>query len=259
MHPLLNEKLIDEFILANSFSKKTIEGYKSDIKQFLKYNAENAHNVISFNLRKYFDSLISSKRTKKRKYASLDRYFDYLKKKEHTQHNILRLLEIKITLPNTISFSSISDEKIVTLRKYLIQDSKYKQYNLILNLVLDTGLSVHSILKHTTNSLEHLFIASDCIISSYTKNAKIEYLHSIGDKDLFINRNGNKLTEQSVKNFFAKINKELGLSIKYSHLVNHYIEHQYLDFIEELSNEVGLSQRTLMEKLTLYNKRKSSY
>ncbi len=269
------KKLIDDYIkvciLQNNLDIKTIKAYKIDLKQFRTcvenekafYEKETIVNYIFFlNDRKY------AIRTIKRKVATLKAFFVYLNYEEVIEVNPFQKIKLKLKepliLPKTISlnilrklFQYVYDEK----NKYKKNSNKYITIIrdiIILEMLLGTGIRISELCNIKDENVN----AQKKFIKIYGKGAK-ERILPIFDENLwsligeyknlykfksqkseyfFINRLGNKISDQSVRNMIKKISKNAGIELN---ITPHMFRHSFATMLLEEDVDIRNIQQLL--------------
>lgn len=249
---------------------KTIKSYSIDLKQFtgfilsqtLEWNTKPA-------LEQYIDLLHNKYKPKsvKRKIASLKAFFHYLEIEEIIENNPFHKIQVKykepFILPKTIPLNLI--EQIIKFA-YLEQNSSTTFYSkrialrntLILELLFATGMRISELCSLTTDSID----LSSYIIKIHGKGSK-ERLIQICNKNiqnlidryfkefqfelsynkfLFINRLGNRLSEQSVRNMITNYTERASISL---HITPHMFRHSFATLLLEEDVDIRYIQQML--------------
>lgn len=242
------DTLVTDFFFHCQFEKnlnsKTLRAYSIDIEQFKSFNniATMDINLIDKNILKdyirYLYTLELKPKSIKRKIATLKAFFNYLEFEEVIIVSPFRKMRISIkeqkSLPKTIDIKNIRKLfKYVYKIKSNILDTESFSYKVItrdiaiLELLFATGLRVSEVsnLKYQDFNLstgnvkvlgkgnkERTLQVCDLEVKATLK----EYITLFSDeiietKWLFINRLGNKFTEQSISNMIKNIKKQLAL------------------------------------------------
>lgn len=258
-----------------NLSTKTLQAYDIDLKQF--ENFKNYKNLdirdIDKNILKdYVQSLYSlnlKAKTIKRKLAVLKVFFNYLEFDEEIIINPFRKLNIAIKEPKTLP-KTMELKEIRKLLKYLykLKDSyeykeKYSYKALmrditVIEILFSTGIRVSELCNLSKDNIN----LQTGIIKINGKGSKERIIHLCDNEvkkqiktytDLFeiytnkstyffINRLGNKLSEQSVRLMIHKYQKLSGL-IKY--ITPHMFRHSFATLLLEEDVDIRYIQHML--------------
>lgn len=257
--------------LQNNLDKKTIKAYKSDLNQFRNYvkneNIFYTKNIIV----KYIFFLNNKKyavKTVKRKIASLKAFFSYLNYEDIIETNPFHKIKLKLKepliLPKTIPLANLQalfqymyDEK----NKYASNSTKYKtmlQNTIILEILLCTGIRISELCNIEQNNInvhkKYIKIygkgAKERIIPIFNQNLwelinEYQILYKIKleqNKYFFINRLGNKISDQSVRNMIKKFTKNAGIKLN---ITPHMFRHSFATMLLEQDVDIRNIQQIL--------------
>lgn len=247
----LVDKYLDFCSRNKRLDKKTIKAYKIDLYQFLFNTKQNTLSPLKIVIESYFAELneILKASTVKRKYAALRSFFKYLELEEIIESNPFSKIRIKMQeerrLPKTFSLNTLE----VILKKaheaaQVYSHSNFKIFTVlrdvaILELLFATGMRVSEIcnLKLINFDFENcklsiigkgskeraLYIANDNVIDSLRRFLchRIKF-NSKNSEFVFINRLGNRLSEQSVRHMISTMAKMAGVN---QHITPHMFRH----------------------------------
>lgn len=227
------DKLITQYLkycrYEKGLSEKTIKAYRIDLTQFSTFLGKSLPRCDKGNIQSYLSELHGQYKVKsvKRKIASLKVFYNYLECEEIIVQNPFVKLRVKLhepfMLPKTIPITNIN---LILKCAYKTRDAQtsmqsysYKS-NLrdiaILELLFATGMRVSELCSISTETID----MNNGTIRIYGKGAK-ERIIQIGNPDvraavekyyeafseqiqgtgwLFVNRLGNHLSDQSVRN-----------------------------------------------------------
>lgn len=266
----LIETYLSFCIARKNLDLKTIKSYSIDLKQFADFIfLKDLEWDSKKSLEQYIDILHNKYKPKsvKRKIASLKAFFRYLEIEEIIEINPFHKIQVKykepFILPKTIPLSLI--EQIIKFA--------YSEYNnsttfcskktslrniLILELLFATGMRISELCSLTLDCLD----LSTYIIKIYGKGSK-ERLIQICNKNiqnlivqyckefqfelsykkfLFINRLGNRLSEQSVRNMIANYAERANISL---HITPHMFRHSFATLLLEEDVDIRYIQQML--------------
>ena len=257
-------------ISRKNLDSKTVKAYSIDLKQFtdfvfLKDIQCNTKKTIE----EYIDILHNKYKPKsvKRKIASLKAFFHYLEIEEIIETNPFHKIQVKykepFILPKTIPLNL--KEQIIKFA-YAEQNNCTTLYSkriairntLILELLFATGMRISELCSLTLESLD----LSNYVIKIHGKGSK-ERLIQICNKNiqnlinqyckefeyelsyknfLFINRLGNRLSEQSVRNMIANYTEQANISL---HITPHMFRHSFATLLLEEDVDIRYIQQML--------------
>lgn len=268
--PELIETYLSFCTARKNLDLKTIKSYSIDLKQFtdfifsksLEWNTKNA-------LEQYVDILHNKYKPKsvKRKIASLKAFFHYLEIEEIIEINPFHKIQVKykepFILPKTIPLSLIEQIIKFAYAEYNNSTTSYSKRTalrniLILELLFATGMRISELCSLTTEQINF----NDYIIKIYGKGSK-ERLIQICNKNiqilidqyckefqfelsykkfLFINRLGNRLSEQSVRNMITNYAEKANISL---HITPHMFRHSFATLLLEEDVDIRYIQQML--------------
>lgn len=268
--PELIETYLSFCTSRKNLDLKTIKSYSIDLKQFtdfifsksLEWNTKKS-------LEQYIDILHNKCKPKsvKRKIASLKAFFHYLELEEIIEINPFHKIQVKykepFILPKTIPLSLIEQIIKFAYAEYNNSTTFYSKKTalrniLILEVLFATGMRISELCSLTLDCLD----LSTYIIKIYGKGSK-ERLIQICNKNiqnlidqyckefqfelsykkfLFINRLGNRLSEQSVRNMIKTYSNNAGVSI---HITPHMFRHSFATLLLEEDVDIRYIQQML--------------
>lgn len=267
---ILIETYLSFCTARKNLDSKTIKSYSIDLKQYTNFIFSNN---IQWNTKKsveeYIDILHNKYKPKsvKRKIASLKAFFHYLEIEEIIETNPFHKIQVKykepFILPKTIPLNLI--EQIIKFA-YAEQNKCTTYYSkritlrntLILELLFATGMRISELCSMTLDSLD----LSNYVIKIHGKGSK-ERLIQICNKNiqklinqyckefeyelsyknfLFINRLGNRLSEQSVRNMIKNYTEQANISL---HITPHMFRHSFATLLLEEDVDIRYIQQML--------------
>ena len=236
--------------------EKTLKAYRIDLYQFLQDVSSKINNPIKKTIECYISRLNTRSKpsTVKRKTAVIKSYFKYLEYEEIIDTNPFTKIQIKMKeeyiLPKI--FSTHVLEKLLTTAHEQIANcdtNRTKHFTslsaaMIVELLFVTGLRVSELcnLEIQNVDLENsillirgkgakermLYIAND-----HVKNIIRKYIDkrlAIGNKTtfIFVNRLGNRLSEQSVRNIVTSMARQAGIQ---QHITPHMFRHTLATYL----------------------------
>ena len=260
------DKFIDYLKYERNFSDYTVLNYQEDLKSFCGYLEKNKINEIKNIdyqvIRKYLVYMHNKKLSKKsaaRHISTLRTFFKYLKLHNVIYNNPMTLIsnpKLDKTLPKFLYNEELNIiENIPENDTYLgIRD------RLIIEMFYATGIRVSELSRISIKDIDFknkkilitgkgnkqriVLFGNTCLklMNNYLNNSR---MYILGDKDsfyLFVNKRGNRLSENSIRIILKDILKKSGLNIK---LTPHILRHT---FATDLLNN-GADLRTVQELL----------
>lgn len=267
-------ELIDTYLsfcaARKNLDSKTIKSYFIDLKQFTEFIfSKDLEWNTKKSLEQYIDILHNKYKPKsvKRKIASLKAFFHYLEIEEIIEINPFHKIQVKykepFILPKTIPLILIEQIIKFAYEEHNNSTTFYSKRTalrniLILELLFATGMRISELCSLTLDCLD----LSTYIIKIYGKGSK-ERLIQICNKNiqnlidqyckefqfelsykkfLFINRLGNRLSEQSVRNMIKTYSNNAGVSI---HITPHMFRHSFATLLLEEDVDIRYIQQML--------------
>lgn len=268
--PDLTETYLSFCTSRKNLDLKTIKSYSIDLKQFtnfvtsksLKWNTKKS-------LEQYIDILHNKYKPKsvKRKIASLKAFFHYLEIEEIIEINPFHKIQVKykepFILPKTIPLNLIEQMIKFAYAEHNNSTTFYTKRTalrniLILELLFATGMRISELCSLTLDCLD----LSNYIIKIYGKGSKERLIQICNNniqnlidqyckefkfelsykKFLFINRLGNRLSEQSVRNMIANYAEKANISL---HITPHMFRHSFATLLLEEDVDIRYIQQML--------------
>ena len=257
MHSIITVNKYLDFCKNNKrLNEKTLKAYRLDLHQFLQ--SANSKNTTSIKeiIERYIAKLNTSSKpsTLKRKIAVLKSYFKYLEYEEIIAASPFSKMKIKIQeehrLPKIFSMNILEKLLRAAYGRILTCDSVNKNHftslitAAIVELLFATGMRVSELcnleLKNVDLENGNLLIfgkgAKERMLYIANKHVQ-EIMRKYLDKRLkvenetkyvFINRLGNRLSEQSVRNIIASIAQQAGIQ---QHITPHMFRHTLATYL----------------------------
>ncbi len=265
---------MDQYLQHCRFEKrldeKTIKAYRIDLSQFNVFISNTAGAFSKECLQAYIATLHKKYAVKsiKRKIASLKAYFNYLEYEELIELNPFERLRIKLhepfLLPRTIPFATIQEilrcayQQLATAKPFLYQYRSISRDIAVLELLFATGMRISELCHLHYDDID----ITDGKIRIYGKGARERYIQ-IGNPDvlgalakyyelyedkiadtgwLFVNRLGNRMSDQSVRGMINKYCQKAGITI---HITPHMFRHSFATLLLEEDVDIRYIQRLL--------------
>ncbi len=265
--------LIKEYLEYCTYRKrldsKTLKAYRIDLGQYEDFCVDTSACFSKDVVDNFITCLHKQNKPKtvKRKIASLKAFFHHMEYKEVIEENPFKKLDIRFReaklLPKTIPFHSIQTFLSAIYTQKENAGSEYQRRCCVrdiavIELLFATGMRISELcaLKPSDIDLE----SRNILI--YGKGAK-ERILQIGNQDVvsalvlyqevfqadiescgyfFVNRLGNKLSDQSVRYMIARYAKLAGIS---QHITPHMFRHSFATLLLEQDVDIRYIQRML--------------
>lgn len=246
-------------------SALTIKAYKIDLKQFCSYM--QGKDCFSKNeLNKYINSLHQcyKPKTAKRKIACIKAFYRYMEIEDIIEINPFHKITLKykepITLPKTIPIENI---KSILKFAYLEISNAQSNYQyksalrnaIIIELLFSTGMRVSEISNLKRKSLDlnsnTIYIYGKgskerimCIANDKVSRLLRDYIKICDCKNdyIFINKLGNRYSEQSIRNMVNDCAKSAGVN---SHITPHMFRHTFATALMDENVNIRYIQQLL--------------
>ncbi|UAY53230.1 tyrosine-type recombinase/integrase [Ferruginibacter albus] len=255
---------------------KTIKAYKIDLNQLISFCTSKNYTIglnciTKMELRSFLESISSLKpKTIKRKIATIKSLFNFLEFDDKILSNPFRKMKIRIkeprTLPKVMNIVEIKSilKTVYTKLEYIKNRNSYSYLEAIRNIVLvemlfATGARVSEIADLKTNNI-NLSNGSVLIKGKGNKERMVqvcnkETLHILklyaqlkkqnllkGNDYFLVNRLGNKISDQSIRNVIKNISKESGLL---KNVTPHIFRHSFATLLLEKDVDIKYIQLLL--------------
>lgn len=261
----IQQNFIEYCTYQRRLNMKTIKAYGIDLRQFYQVctDKEWCERKTILDYIKHLNKTYRP-RTVKRKVAVIKAFFNYMEYEDILQSNPFRKIKLTynepIVLPKTIKLSDI--EKILCYAHMLANTKTNSIYvkkclfrNVaLLELLFATGARISELcnLKITDINLKDEYIkiwgkgARERIVSiphSCVLNSIREYFYIVKPKHyFFINRHGNRLSEQSARNIVKQYAKGCGIE---QHITPHMFRHSFATYLLEEDVDIRYIQHLL--------------
>lgn len=257
-----------------NLSQKTLKFYELDLSQFQNSLSNKGNTpievVTKIELRQFVESIASLKpKSIKRKMATLRTMFNFLEFDDQISSNPARKVKLKLKEPKVLPIILELDEvtKILgALYKKRIQLLDTQNYSrkeslrdiVVIELLFATGGRVSEVAKLAVKdvdlnngdilikgkgSKERIVQVCNEETLSVLKTYSIEWnLHENRDGHFLINRLGNKLSEQSIRNLVTAISKKAGIP---KHITPHVFRHSFATHLLERDVDIKYIQSLL--------------
>ncbi|MBD5455315.1 MAG: tyrosine-type recombinase/integrase [Lachnospiraceae bacterium] len=249
---------------------KTLKAYRIDLAQFSEYiGSANILEITSEMLESFFANLHQQYKPKtvKRKIASLKALFHYFEYRDLLDRNPFNKIQVRfrepVLLPKTIPLYVVEAFLSAIYKQTLNAKSSYQRRNAlrdaaVIELLFATGMRIselcslktedvnlwdRTILIYGKGSKERkVQIGNDDVIN-ILKKYKTDFEEEIqGCNYFFVNQNGRKMSEQSVRRM---INKYTSLAAIDLHITPHMFRHTFATSLLEADVDIRYIQEIL--------------
>lgn len=271
MHSL--QTLKENYLLycrsQKELNAKTLKAYRIDLTQFIAFSASSDNPFSRENMNAYLSMLHEryQPKTTKRKIASLKAFFHYLEFEELLENNPFNKIRLSFRepqrLPKTIPANTIQtflstiyhesrQESTPGRKKSILRDIA------VIELLFATGVRIselcslkyqdidmenHSLLIWGKGAKERILQIGNPDVISALSNYMESFQNEISQSGwLFVNRLGNRLSEQSVR---LMINKYVELADIPMHITPHMFRHSFATLLLEADVDIRYIQKML--------------
>ena len=259
------QKYYEDCKLRKRLNEKTLKAYKIDLTQFFNFTeGELINNKLIIDYVHFLNEKYTKYKTVKRKIASLKAFYKYLEFEEIIAVTPFNRIRTKIKEPKLLP-KTIATKDMLRILKCLYDDyknahSQYKKFLALRNIVIiellfgtgiriselchlekkDINLSDKSLTIFGKGSKERiLFLGNDAVIEVLKKFMN---LHNEKTNYLFLNKYGQRLSEQAVRLLINDLEKRLSLSI---HITPHMFRHTFATRLLEKDVDIRYIQKIL--------------
>lgn len=251
-------------------NEKTIKAYRIDLNQFRKFMDELNNEISKSDIGNYITHLHKhfKPKTAKRKLACVKAFFTYLDAEEVIQENLFKKISTKFqepsVLPRTISLDIIKAVISLAYDELSRENISKYAYNCtlrniaVLELLFATGIrvselcSLHlydvdfnskSIRIQGKGSRERMIhITNQEVVSALRKYRGVFIKPITKSNYFFVNKNGCRLSEQSVRFMIRSYEKKLSLN---THITPHMFRHSFATLLLEEDVDIRYIQKLL--------------
>lgn len=263
----INDYFVD-CVARKRLNEKTIKAYRIDLKQFFDYmddNLENQDRITEYIY--HLNQSYEKAKTIKRKIASIKAFYSYLEYEGMIEVSPFRKIRSKIKepfiLPKTISSDVV--QKILSYQYESINNAesnyqlkKHVRNTAIIELLLATGMRISELchieqvnINLNTGTLKingkgskerNLYINIEPVIKILKRYVELYKEELKNNKYFFMNKIGERLSEQSVRYFLTTLETNLELSVK---LTPHMFRHTFATMLLEDDVDIRYIQKIL--------------
>lgn len=241
---------------------KTLKAYRIDLKQYFDYFDQD--DPCKETIEEYITELHKryKQKTIKRKIASIKAFYNYLEEEEFIEENPFRKIHVKfkeaIVLPRIIPRNEIEQ-----LLNYMYANSKKTDKQWLRDIaVVETFFATGARVYEISNIKAECMDLSSGLIRFKGKGNKERYIQ-IGDTQVleilreyyrencakikesgffFVNRNGSRFSEQSIRNMMKKYSKLAGIE---RNITPHMFRHSFATYLIEEGVDISCVQQIL--------------
>ena len=263
--------------LQKNLDNKTLKAYQIDLKQFVDFYP-NPTTVTRTDMELYIEHLMERYKasTVKRKIAALKAYYHYLVYEEILEHSPFEKIQLhirqEILLPRTIDRPILGAIFSAAYRELSTAHSKAAHRETIRNiavleLLFASGIRVSELCTITCDNLNldsqvvlirgkgskerKIYLASAPVVRALKKYLQVRVPRVADEPFFFLNRDGNRLSEQSVRRI---INRYTDLSNQPGHYTPHMFRHSFATLLLEEDVQSKLLSVMSMQVLNVKKK-----
>lgn len=247
--------------LQKNLDDKTLKAYRIDLEQFLLRHPHPVE-VTRTEMEQYIEQLMERYKpsTVKRKIAALKAYYHYLVYQEILEHSPFEKIQLHIRqellLPRTIDrrvlgaiFSAAYEELRLAHSSHIRRDAI--RNIAVLELLFASGVRVSELCTITCDRLDldsqvvlihgkgnkerRIYLASSPVVNALKSYAQIRFSSANETPFFFLNRDGNRLSEQSVRRI---INRYTQMAQQPGHYTPHMFRHSFATYLWDACGDV---------------------
>lgn len=265
MSEMMKLPVLDAYFAYCRFQKnldpKTLKAYKIDLTQFLEWS-QSRIEVSRTEMEQYIEMLVQRYKitTVKRKVAAIKAFYRYLVYEEQMQHSPFEKIQLRfrqeLLLPRTIDPGTLSKifAAAYQAREYATTTTGKKIATrdvAVLELLFASGVRVSELCTITCDTLDlhtrvvlihgkgnkerQIYLASPQVLAALTTYSKDRKLLESEEPFFFLNRDGRRLSEQSVRRI---INKYSRLAEQSGHYTPHMFRHSFATYLWDQCGDV---------------------
>ena len=265
MSEMMKLPVLDAYFAYCRFQKnldpKTLKAYKIDLTQFLEWS-QSRIEVSRTEMEQYIEMLVQRYKitTVKRKVAAIKAFYRYLVYEEQMQHSPFEKIQLRfrqeLLLPRTIDPGTLSQifAAAYQAREYATTTTGKKIATrdvAVLELLFASGVRVSELCTITCDTLDlhtrvvlihgkgnkerQIYLASPQVLAALTTYSKDRKLLESEEPFFFLNRDGRRLSEQSVRRI---INKYSRLAEQSGHYTPHMFRHSFATYLWDQCGDV---------------------
>ena len=264
----LLEEYFDDCKNRRRLSDLTVKAYRIDLTQYSDFIGNDMHEYKRITeFIHYLNKRYSKGKTIKRKIASIKAFYAYLASEEIIEISPFNKIKTKLK-EETILPRTISNHIIAQILTYIYSeknkiDSVF-EYNIIvrniamIEVLLTTGVRISEVcgIKQENLDLDEktikimgkgskeriLYLGSESVMNILREYCSIYRQELLQSDYLFLNKYGNRISEQSIRLFLKHIEQELALS---SHITPHMFRHTFATMLLEKDVDIRYIQKIL--------------
>lgn len=230
------QNAVDKFILDKTVycAAKTVENYSDHLSRFLKFAPEELEALQPDTIRKYIIHL----RDEKIRNVTINTYMRSVKvftrwlyEEGYLETNVSK--GVKLPRPDPKIKKPLSAEEV----KIIIRELYSPRDRIIFRLMLDAGLRESEVcnLKYSDIDLENNLIMIRS--SKFNRNRIVPLCprlklwlnyYKSGSDYIVLDKSGNQLTTEAIKQLFSKLKKRTGITRVHAHLCRHTFATSYM-------------------------------
>lgn len=244
-----------------NLDEKTLKAYRIDLQQFTLW-AKSKHSIGRAEMEEYLEKMVSQYKisTVKRKIAAVKAYYNYLVYEDLLEHSPFEKIQLhlrqELLLPRTIdrkALKAIFDAAYMELRtaESTSAHNKALRNTAVLELLFATGVRVSELCSITLDQLDlytqvvrirgkgskerQIYLASPQVIDILKCYKRVRKTVQSNVNYFFLNRDGNRLSEQSVRRI---INHYAEMAAQTGHYTPHMFRHSFATYLWDECGDV---------------------
>lgn len=254
------ERFVTFCAIERQLSRCTVEAYKSDLADYLKWTSGQRHQPLLDGLKAYLQSMITERKlsaaTVRRRFACLRAYFRWASREEYSEDPFVQwhpTLPRRRRLPR--SLSKIEAGSLVTGAQSSCEDEMLR---ISISLMISTGLRVGELCKlcaddispdgaslhvHGKGSRDRIaYVAGTQLQSRLSHLAKVRRQMGGSSASLFLNQRGFPMRSQSIRSRLRKFAGQAGIARR---VTPHMLRHTAATLLIENGVDIRYVQRLL--------------
>ena len=264
------EKRVEAYLEYCKYRKeldeKTLKAYRNDLQQY--FDCISGDEFKKDEIEKYITDLHKKykQKTVKRKIASIKAFYNYLEEEDLIEVNPFRKIKVKfketVVLPRIIPRVEI--EQLLNYMYSCQGDMNKAEHKCVLRdiAIVEVFFATGARVSEVSNIREDCVDLTSGSIKIMGKGGKERYIQIV-DEDVFdvlkkyyieneeaikksgyffVNRNGNRFTEQSIRNMLKKYTKQAGIE---RNITPHMFRHSFATYLIEEGVDISCVQQIL--------------
>ena len=263
-HKMIKEKVewyLEYCEYRKELDGKTLKAYRIDLRQYFEFFSEKEPEKEG--IEKYITELHKKykQKTIKRKIASIKAFYNFLEEEELIEENPFRKIRVKfkeaIVLPRTIPRNEIEQllNHMYAMRK---KNKQWLRDIAVIEIFFATGARVYEISNIKEESIElnsglirfkgkgnkerYIQISDIQVLEILKEYYRANYDSIKQSGYFFVNRNGSRFSEQSIRTMMKKYSRQVGIE---RNITPHMFRHSFATYLIEEGVDISCVQQIL--------------